>query len=390
MSRDGRLTRDALQRDVAGRIERIQRMMRDMDLVALIIFGNGAADQLGPVRYVSNARAWGGAAHAVIGLDDPDPWVAIASPYQAVWTRNETTTAPGRVESPDDIVERVGQIASAHASNSRRRVGTVNMDTTLPYRTRERFSAALSRVEIIDVTDRFNALRQIKTAFEIDALRQNGEILDAAMDVFREHASVGARYQDACAATEAFIKARGAFWGRTKMSLDLSPYTVPPPLDRTMRGDDIINFEIVYESPWGYWTEMTAIFSFHDLPDEAAALLSAYLIAFERSAAVASSGSSFRDIAEENDLTFASLGFTIAGKHTPDCHSIGIDGIDSPSSFDDLDFVVKPDMVLSFHPGTILEGHRGFLISDNVLVTDEGAVRLSPHTAERYHLRLQP
>ncbi|MBK9747647.1 MAG: M24 family metallopeptidase [Chloroflexi bacterium] len=46
-------------------------------------------------------------------------------------------------------------------------------------------------------------------------------------------------------------------------------------------------------------------------------------------------------------------------------------------------------MVLSFHPGTILENDRGFLISDNFLVTPEGAVRLSPHSASRYYMRLE-
>jgi Xaa-Pro aminopeptidase len=46
-------------------------------------------------------------------------------------------------------------------------------------------------------------------------------------------------------------------------------------------------------------------------------------------------------------------------------------------------------MVLSFHPGTVLENSKGLLISDNFLVTPEGGVRLSPHNAHRYHLSLQ-
>ena len=53
------------------------------------------------------------------------------------------------------------------------------------------------------------------------------------------------------------------------------------------------------------------------------------------------------------------------------------------------DFVLKPNMVLSYHPGTVLENDRGFLISDNFLVTSEGAVRLSPHHADRYYMQLE-
>jgi hypothetical protein len=46
-------------------------------------------------------------------------------------------------------------------------------------------------------------------------------------------------------------------------------------------------------------------------------------------------------------------------------------------------------MVLSYHPGTVLENDRGLLISDNFLVTETGGVRLSPHNAHRYSLRLE-
>ncbi|MFQ3659164.1 MAG: M24 family metallopeptidase, partial [Anaerolineae bacterium] len=99
-------------------------------------------------------------------------------------------------------------------------------------------------------------------------------------------------------------------------------------------------------------------------------------------------GNTFRMISEENDRTLASLGFKVAGKHTPDCHSTGLDGSDGPSATSNPDFVLQPNMVLSYHPGTILEGNRGFLISDNFLVTPQGAVRMSPHSASRYYIRL--
>jgi len=83
------------------------------------------------------------------------------------------------------------------------------------------------------------------------------------------------------------------------------------------------------------------------------------------------------------------LGFPVAGKHTPDCHSTGLDGSDGPSTLSSPDFVLKSNMVLSYHPGTVLENNRGLLISDNFLVTPEGAVRLSPHNASRYYIRLE-
>jgi Xaa-Pro aminopeptidase len=381
------LTHESLKKDVARRIARIQEMMQEKDLGALIIVGGGAPGGMGAIRYISNAHLWGGAGYVVLGSEDPEPWAEIWSSYQAVWTRNETTTNPARVESPDDVVERSTELAKQYAEKSKR-VGMVNMDRLLSIGQYRLFAAALDGYEMVEATADYNAIRQIKTPFELEAMQQNGAILDACMDVFREHAHVGARYWDVCAATEAFVKSHGAFWGRTKLSLDITPYTVPTPKDLRMKEDDIINFEIVYESPWGYWLEMTTIFSFHELPDDIHALLEGYLQAVDNSSAVAKPGNTLRMISEANDQTLRDLGFPVVGKHTPDCHSTGLDGSDGPSSAGAPDFALKPNMTLSFHPGTVLENDRGFLISDNFLVTSEGGVRLSPHSAHRYHLLL--
>lgn len=383
------LTHDALKRDVARRITRIQKMMQKQDLGALIIIGHAAPGGMGAIRYITNAHLWGGAGYAVLGADDPHPWLEIWSSYQAVWSRNETTTLPERVESPGNIVARTVELAKEYAGD-KRRLGVVNMNKLLSVGMHRQFTNAVEGYELVEVTDPYNAIRQIKTPFELEAMQQNGAILDAAMDVFRDSAYVGAPYWDVCAAVEGFIKSHGAFWGRTKLSLDLTPFTVPTPKDRRMQEDDIINFEIVYESPWGYWLEMTTIFSFIDLPDDVQEMLDGYLQAVENSSGAAKAGNTLGMISEANDQALRDLGFPVAGKHTPDCHSTGLDGSDGPSSAGDPDFVLKPNMVLSFHPGTVLENDRGFLISDNFLVTPEGGVRLSPHNAQRYYMRLEP
>ena len=376
---------EGLRRDVARRIARIHAMMDASGFGALLLLGEGSPDGLGALRYVANVRIWAGRAYAVLGAADPDPWVQIFSPYQALWTRNETTTRPERVAEGDDPVARASRLVRECAGASRR-IGVVGLPK-MTLAEHAGFSAALAGYALVDATPEFDAIRRIKSAFEIAAMRENGAILDAAIDVFAAHARVDALYRDACAAAEAFVKARGAFWGRSKLSLDLSPYTVPPPAERRVRADDVVNFELVYESPFGYWLEMTAVVSSGELPDEAARVLDGYLRAFEASRQAAKPGAKFRAISAINDATLGALGFTVAGKHTPDCHSIGLDGADGPSALADPDFVLAENMVLSFHPGTILAGNRGFLISDNVLITQSGGERLSPHNAVRMHRR---
>ncbi|HUN10121.1 MAG TPA: M24 family metallopeptidase [Aggregatilineales bacterium] len=381
------LTHDSLKRDVARRIERIQAMMKEKDVNALVIVGQAQPGGIGAIRYITHAHIWGGAAYAILGVDDPHPWLQVWSSYQGIWSRNETTTLPERVESPDDIVARTSGLAKEYAG-ANKRIGMVNMNKLMSIGEYGKFVKAFEGYELVEVSAAYDAIRQIKTPFELEAIQQNGAILDAAMDVFRMNAEVGARYWDVCADVEGYIKSFGGFWGRTKVSLDLSPYTVPTHKDLRMAEDDIMNFEIVYESPWGYWLEMTTVFSFKPLPANVQAMYEGYLLAVENSSAAAKTGNTFRMISDANDKTLRDLGFPVAGKHTPDCHSTGLDGSDGPSTMSSPDFVLKSNMVLSFHPGTILENDRGFLISDNFLVTPEGAVRLSPHSASRYYMRL--
>jgi Xaa-Pro aminopeptidase len=382
------LTHDSLKRDVARRIERIQAMMKEQDLAALIVVGQAQPGGIGAIRYITHAHIWGGAAYAVLGADDPNPWLTVWSSYQSMWSRSETTTLPERVESPTDIVARTTGLAKEYAA-SNKRIGMVNMNKLMSIGEYHKFVKALDGYEMVEVSAAYDAIRQIKTPFELSAIQQNGAILDAAMDVFRDVARVGERYWDVNAEVEGYIKSFGGFWGRTKLSLDLSPYTIPTTKDHRISEDDIINYEIVYESPWGYWLEMTTVYSFKPLPSDVQAMLDGYLLAVENSAQVAKAGNTFRMISESNDRTLSELGFKVAGKHTPDCHSTGLDGSDGPSTASNPDFVLKSNMILSYHPGTILAGDRGFLISDNFLVTPEGAVRLSPHNASRYYMRLE-
>ncbi len=77
----------------------------------------------------------------------------------------------------------------------------------------------------------------------------------------------------------------------------------------------------------------------------------------------------------------------MASKHTPDCHTIGLDGHDGAGLWF-AETKLLANMVLSYHPVTVMPHNRGFLISDNFLVTPEGGVRLSPLTTALDYIRL--
>ncbi len=67
------LTHDALKRDIARRIERIQALMKAKDLGALIVFGQAQPGVIAATLYITHAHSWGGAADAVLGTQAPPP-----------------------------------------------------------------------------------------------------------------------------------------------------------------------------------------------------------------------------------------------------------------------------------------------------------------------------
>jgi Xaa-Pro aminopeptidase len=222
-----------------------------------------------------------------------------------------------------------------------------------------------------------NAVRQIKSPFEIKAMEETGRILAGALERFGEVAKPGMPAWAAASESERYAKERGCFWGRSKYSVDQRPYTIPTLLDRPLKKDDVILFELVYTGPLGYWHEITCLYSFGPLPDAAAKRFDTWWKAVQAAAAVARPGNRYGLIGETADKVFTDAGYKVIGHHTPNCHTIGTDEADgiTPPPPDEL---LRENMVLSFHPSTWLEGDLAFLISDNYQVTPQGGRVLSP------------
>ena len=139
----------------------------------------------------------------------------------------------------------------------------VNMNKLMSLSEHGKLSKMLQGYEMVEVTGEYNTIRQIKSPWELEAIQQQGAILDASLDVFRDHALRRRTLLGCLRRHRGLCEGQGRFLGTHQALLDITPFTVPTPKDLTMGEDDIINFEIVYESPWGYWLEMTTIFSFH-------------------------------------------------------------------------------------------------------------------------------
>ncbi|MHB2165798.1 M24 family metallopeptidase [Alsobacter sp. R-9] len=371
---------DALKREFERRVGHLQALMHRLDLDGLFVGGNGSPDGVASVRWLTGARAWAGVLVAVLLRDDPAPYVVSHSSYQALWARRRAATHPDRVEWSSRPVSRaVERLAAARRPGRIGVVARAKMAAT----DHDDLSVALRDVDLVDVTGAFDALRRQKSRLEIEEFEDNGARLSRALQIFADRATPGVPLIETALAAEAEARRDGGFWSRAKVAVGPVPYTIPPEPGETMPADEVVTCELVTESPLGYWTEMTVHVTCGAVPDETARLFDAYWAASEAAMAAARPGVRQGEIGRAGDAVLAAHGFPPAGRHTPDCHSIGLDGADGPSNSADPEFVLQEGMVLSMHPGAITAGDRGFLVSDNGLVTAQGARRLSPHGRER-------
>lgn len=372
------LRKFALEQDIQRRIKNAQAIMKEKSIGALFIPAQGAPNMMGVAKYFTNLQLWAGTAWVVLGSEHHEPALVQTSTYGTDWNRQEASTS--WVENPSpDALGRAIEICKEFTKKENK-IGIVNLNTTWKVGdwTRIQNELLIDGRNSIDITIDINKLRSIKSNFEIEEIYRTGKLHCAGLERFAEVARPGGRCWDAAAAAEEVLRSQGCFWGRSKFSFDLGPHTIPTTLDRRFTEDDIIVFELVYTGPLGYWDEMTALFSFKPLPDDVKKQLEAQEKVIQACSVAMKAGTrigKMHDIASE---TWKEEGYEVIGKHTPNCHSIGLDDEDGPSSWFTPDEILKPNMVLSFHPSTLLKGNRAFLISDNFLVTSEGAVPLSP------------
>jgi Xaa-Pro aminopeptidase len=375
------LTRASLAQDVERRVRVLQSLMKARDLTAVLALATGAPSQTGWLRYYTAAELWEHHAFVVIERDHSEPLVVVESDDLAEGIRRMATTT--RVEST--FARRVLPIhrvidVIADLTGGRGRVGVLGLDAQLPLWRYQAFRSALPAIELVDITDEGNRRRMIKSPVEIAAMREMGHLLNEGLDLFATRARPGLSLSEVAGEIEGFLRGRGCFWGTSKYSLDERPYLFPASPESRFAAADVILYEFVYSGPLGYWHILSSLYSFRPLPADTAHRLRATLDAIRETARIAVPGATCGAIAGASDRAFKEHGFTIVGRHTVDCHPIGLDINDGPRDIPP-DWQLEENMTLAVHPASLLAGDLGFFLCDIFLVQHGGAVPLSPRTS---------
>lgn len=366
------LTSEGLSADLDRRVRSAQALMRTHDLKLIAAVSTGAPQFNGFLRYFTGAEMWGGREFLVLRPDTLERYVVIRSTYDAEWLR--VTAINTQVDSTLleflPPVRRFIQVA-AGLTEGRGRIGVLNLHhLTAPEVTAVR--EALPGVELVDLTAEMNRVRQMKSSFEIEAIRYTGHTLAEAMDRFETLARPGRNASEVGGEVDGFLKGRGCFWGRVTYARDLQPEAMLPSPDWVFGADDVFTLRLTHNGPHGYWYDLSRVFAFKDFPANLArGLETAEAAMREGSRALVPRGTS-RQVGEAIDRVLGRDG-AISPRSSAVCESMGTDVGDSGAA--ELEF--RENMVVALRPAARLQGGRGVVLCETFVVQPQGGAALS-------------
>lgn len=223
-------------------------------------------------------------------------------------------------------------------------------------------------------------LRRVKTAEEIACLKQAADLADRGYLHFAEVIEPGMREFELVAEVEAFLKDNGA---EDNFMLIASGGTevvgMKPPTDRVLQRGDSVTTELTPQVN-GYYAQICRTIV---LGDPSPGQIKSFAIFSEAQQAaedLIKPGITAADAARAQNDVFRKYkyGEYTGSKYTRvRGHCLGLFPDETPHILEDVDYVIKKDMVLIAHPNTYLPLAGYMVFGDTLHVTETGNTRLN-------------
>ena len=232
----------------------------------------------------------------------------------------------------------------------------------------------------VSATADIEEIRRIKTPAEIECLKQAAALADSGYQYFADTARVGMKEYELVAEVEGFLKSNGA---EDNFMLIASGGTevvgMKPPTSREFQPGDSITTELTPQVD-GYYAQICRTLV---LGDPSPGQLEAFSIFSEAQQAaqdLIKPGIKASDAARAQNDVFRKYGYGdyTGAKYTRvRGHCLGLFPDETPHILEDVDYVIKENMVLIAHPNTYLPLSGYMVFGDSLLVTANGNVRLN-------------
>jgi len=243
----------------------------------------------------------------------------------------------------------------------------------------ERFVAACGALPASATAD-VEELRRVKTAEEIGYIKQACDLADRGYQRFAEVAQPGIREFELVAEVEGFLKENGA---EDNFMLIASGGTevvgMKPPTDRVLQKGDSITTELTPQVN-GYYAQICRTLV---LGDPSPGQLQSFAIFSEAQQAaedLIKPGITASAAARAQNDVFRKYGYGdyTGSKYTRvRGHCLGLYPDETPHILEDVDYVLKQDMVVIAHPNTYLPLSGYMVFGDTMLITETGNTRLN-------------
>jgi Xaa-Pro aminopeptidase len=183
---------------------------------------------------------------------------------------------------------------------------------------------------------------------------------------------------------EGFVHGEGTGWeGKVELALGFSLVwsgagikTFTATASRPVVADEPTLFEI-WVCADGYWCDHTKNLVAGELTERYRELEAGLLAVYEDAIDFARPGASLAELDRRIRAGIDAMGFLGQPSH-PICHGVGARAHEPPYAHQAGGGEIAADMVLAIEPGCYIEGGGGLRVEDNFLITDAGAVKLSP------------
>jgi Xaa-Pro aminopeptidase len=292
------------------------------------------------------------------------------------WDLEPVTAAVGKeVSFTPHLAEGLGDLLSRERSAVVAINGMEQMEARCVHAVR-----AATKCEPVSATLDVEEIRRVKTADEIERIRQASALADRGYREFVRVCRPGMTEFELVADVEAFVKANGAEDNFMLVASGGTEVTgMKPPTARQFQVGDSVTTELTPQVN-GYYAQVCRTLVIGAPSEEQ---LRAYEIFAEAQQAAQDflrPGVDIADVARVQNDVFRKHGF---GEYTGSQytrvrgHNLGLYPDELPHVLENVHYIVKPGMVIIAHPNTYLPLSGYMVFGDTLLVTENGCVSLS-------------
>ena len=344
--------------EIDDRYRRVRSAMEEHELEAVLVCGSEYTGFEGAVTYMSGFVIVHRYAYVLLPREG-DP--TIVFPAEARYVGEHGTTWI------DDQVfaERPGEWLRDRLGGLR--VGVYGLDYVMTVRD---FVALDGKVDVVPFDIAFDLARAVKSAPELESVRDSVRINTAGFHAFHEAYAPGKTAAEVLAPAERLFIAEGC--GRLTMNMVLVGPEFAIARGDTVLGDFCIpSLEIA--GPGGHWVEVSRALG--NAPADVAPIVDAYSEYFETAKSALRPGATAHDVHRAVSKGFVERSYHLG--HVTG-HSIGMTMIEHPKIGEGIETELRENMVFSMHPHAIAENGRDCLyMQDTWLVTADGGEPLA-------------